>query len=79
MTLARSLLAIALLLLPVLSGCAKSAKTPRDMVATANPLASAAAVEMLRAGAMRSMRRLPPSWCSGWSSRSLRGSAAVPF
>ena len=50
MTLARSLLAIALLLLPVLSGCAKSAKTPRDMVATANPLASAAAVEMLRAG-----------------------------
>src|SRR5690349_12885354 len=46
----RFLPAFAMLLLSVLSGCSKSAETPRDMAATANPLASAAAVEMLKEG-----------------------------
>src|SRR5262245_920179 len=46
----RSTVAAVVLLLLALSGCSKSSQTPRDMVATANPLASAAAVEMLREG-----------------------------
>jgi len=50
MILSRFLPALAVLLLSVLSGCSKNAQTPRDMVASANPLASAAAVEMLKEG-----------------------------
>ena len=46
----RSIVAVLLFLLFTLSGCSKSTQTPRDMVATANPLASAAAVEMLKDG-----------------------------
>jgi gamma-glutamyltranspeptidase / glutathione hydrolase len=46
----RSIVAALMLLVLALAGCSKSTQTPRDMVATANPLASAAAVEMLKEG-----------------------------
>jgi gamma-glutamyltranspeptidase/glutathione hydrolase len=46
----RSIVAAVALLVLALSGCSKSSQTPRDMVATANPLASAAAVEVLKEG-----------------------------
>src|SRR4029453_5086609 len=50
MILNRFLPALAVLLLSVLSGCSKNAQPPRDMVASANPLGSTAAVEMLKEG-----------------------------
>src|SRR5262245_8647979 len=46
----RSIVAILLFLVLTLSGCSTSTQSARDMVATANPLASAAAVEMLKEG-----------------------------
>jgi Gamma-glutamyltranspeptidase len=46
----RSIVAALVLLVLALSGCSKSKQTPRDMVATANPLASAAGVEVLKEG-----------------------------
>src|SRR5262245_39256611 len=46
----RSIVAALMILVVALAGCSKSKQTQRDMVATANPLASAAAVEMLKGG-----------------------------
>ena len=50
---------------------------PAFMVATANPLATRAGYDILRAAATRSMRRSPCNSCSASSSRNRRASAAA--
>jgi hypothetical protein len=85
---ARRLAALAGLLLAGL--CAPSCRRPRGgdglrppaqgrrfMAVTANPHATAAALEMLRAGARRWMRRSPPRWSSASSSPSPRASVVA--
>ena len=80
MTLARSLLALGLLLLPVLSGCSKERKdTTRHGGNRQSAAASAAAVEMLREGGNAIDAAVAAQLVLGLVEPQSSGSAGVPF